>query len=165
MPSLTRTLAAGIVGGLVASAAMDVFQRMASSAFGQSGSNDDPATVKAADGAKRLVTGDPVTQKHRETAGGVVHYVTGAALGAGYALAARRWPETTAGFGLAYGIGVATLLDEAAVPALGWGPAPTDTPASTHAYGLASHAVFGLALEGTRRGMIAVQAPADGRRD
>lgn len=156
MPSLTRTLVAGIAGGLVASAAMDMFQRVAASAFGQSGSNDDPATVKAADSAKRLVTGDAVTQKHRETAGSVVHYITGAALGAGYALAARRWPETTAGFGLAYGVTIATLLDDAAVPALGWGPSPTETPASTHAYGLASHAVFGLALEGTRRGVEAM---------
>lgn len=155
MPSLTRTLAAGFVGGIVASFAMDLFQRVAASAFGQTGSNDDPATVKAADSAKRLVTGDSVTQKHRETAGTLVHYVTGAALGAGYALAARRWPQTTAGFGLAYGVGIATLLDDAAVPAFGWGPAPTDTPPSTHAYGLASHAVFGLALEGTRRGVEA----------
>ena len=151
--TLIKTLAAGIAGGLVASAAMDVFQRLAAPAFGQSGSNDDPATVKAADSAKRLVTGDAVTQKHRETAGTVVHYVTGAVLGAGYALAARRWPQTTAGFGLAYGVTIATVLDDAAVPAFGWGPAPTDTPASTHAYGLASHAVFGLALEGTRRGV------------
>ena len=155
MPSLIKTLAAGIAGGLVASAAMDLFQRAAASAFGQGGSNDDPATVKAADSAKRLVSGDAVTQKHRESAGNVVHYVTGAVLGAGYALAARRWPQTTAGFGLAYGVTIATLLDDAAVPAFGWGPSPTETPASTHAYGLASHAVFGLALEGTRRGVEA----------
>lgn len=156
MPSLMNTLAAGVAGGLVASLAMDLFQRGAAPIFGQTGSNDDPATVKAADSAKRLVTGDTVTQKHRETAGTLVHYVTGAALGAGYALAARRWPQTTAGCGLAYGVGIATLLDDAAVPAFGWGPAPTDTPPATHAYGLASHAVFGLVLEGTRRGVGAV---------
>ena len=148
---MTSTLAAGIAGGLVASLAMDVFQRAAAPAFGQSGSNDAPATVKAADSMKTRVTGDAVTQKHRETAGVLVHYITGAVLGAGYALAARRWPRTTAGFGLAYGVTIATLLDDAAVPAFGWGPPPTETPASTHAYGLASHAIFGLALEGTRR--------------
>lgn len=155
MTALIKTIAAGIAGGLVASLAMDVFQRVAAPAFGQGGSNDDPATVKAADSAKRRVTGDAVTQKHRETAGTMVHYVTGAALGAGYALAARCWPQTTAGFGLAYGVTIATVLDDAAVPAFGWGPSPMETPASTHAYGLASHAVFGLALEGTRRGVEA----------
>lgn len=153
MTSFAKTLAAGIAGGLVASLAMNLFQGVAAPVFGQGGSNDDPATVKAADGVKQLVTGDTVTQRHRETAGNVVHYVTGAVLGVGYALAARRWPQTTAGFGLAYGIGVATLLDDAAVPAFGWGPAPADTPPATHAYGLASHAVFGLTLEATRRGI------------
>lgn len=154
MPSLVRTVAAGVVSGVVASFAMDAFQRMAAPAFCQGGSNDDPATVKAADSAKRLVTGDGVTQKHREMAGSIVHYASGVALGVGYALAARRWPQTTTGFGLAYGVGVATLLDDAAVPAFGWGPSPTDTAPATHAYGLASHAVFGLALEGTRRAVV-----------
>ncbi len=158
MTSIIKTLAAGIAGGLVASFAMDAFQRVGASAFGQGGSNDDPATVKAADSVKRVVTGDAVTQKHRETAGTLVHYATGAALGAGYALAARRWPQTAAGFGLAYGIGVATVLDDVAVPAFGWGPSPTETPAATHVYGMASHAVFGVALEGTRRGVVAALA-------
>ncbi|MCP3736234.1 DUF1440 domain-containing protein [Sphingomonas sp. RP10(2022)] len=154
VPSLAKTLVAGLAGGLVASLAMDLFQRAAASAFAQDGGDDDPATVKAADSAKELVTGEPVTQKHRESAGTLVHYATGAALGVGYALAARAWPETTAGFGTAFGIGVSTVLDDVAVPAFGWGAAPTDTPPSTHAYGLASHAVFGAALEGTRRVVV-----------
>ncbi len=154
MTSLTKTVIAGVAGGLVASLAMDLFQKVTAPAFGQGGSNDDPATVKAADSAKRLATGDRVTQKHRESAGMLVHYATGAALGAGYALAARRWPQTSAGFGLLFGIGTATVLDDIAVPLFGWGPSPTQTPAATHAYGLASHAVFGLALEGTRRAVV-----------
>ena len=154
MPSLTKTLAAGLAGGLVASLAMNLFQSASASAFGQTGSNDDPSTVKAADSAKKAVTGDAVTQKHRESAGSLVHYVTGAALGAGYALAVRQWPESNAGFGAAFGVGVATLLDDVAVPAFGWGPGPTETPLNTHAYGLASHVVFGLVLEGTRRAIV-----------
>ncbi|MGP7794815.1 DUF1440 domain-containing protein [Sphingomonas sp. CLY1604] len=159
MSSFAKTLVAGLAGGLAASLAMNLFQSVAASAFGQDGDSDDePATVKAADSAKQLVADAPVADDHRKAAGNLVHYATGAALGVGYALAARRWPESTAGFGLAYGIGVATLLDDAAVPALGWGPSPTETPASTHAYGLASHAVFGLALEGTRRGVLAALA-------
>ncbi|MCU6455220.1 DUF1440 domain-containing protein [Sphingomonas sp. A2-49] len=156
MPSVTQTLAAGVAGGLIASLAMDLFQKAAAPAFGQGGSNDDPATVKAADSAKALVGATPVTQKHREKAGVLVHYATGAALGAGYALAVRRWPAVGTGFGLAFGLATATVLDDAVVPAMGWGPSPVDTPPATHAYGLASHAVFGLALEGTRRAAAAL---------
>lgn len=51
------------------------------------------------------------------------------------------------GFGTAFGVGVATLLDDVAVPAFGWGPSATETPPAIHAYGLASHVVFGAALE------------------
>lgn len=154
MPSLTKTLAAGIAGGLIASAAMNLFQSVAAPAFGQGGSNDDPATVKAADSVSQVTTGDDVPQKYRESAGTLVHYVTGAALGVGYALAVRQWPQSNAGFGSAFGVGVATLLDDVAVPAFGWGASPTDTPPETHAYGLASHVVFGLVLEGTRRAIV-----------
>lgn len=149
--SLPKTLLAGVAGGIVASLAMDLFQKGVAAVVDMGGSNDDPATVKAADSVS-----EPVTQKRRESAGVLVHYVTGAALGAGYALAARVWPETTAGFGTAFGVGVATLLDDVAVPAFGWGPSATETPPAIHAYGLASHVVFGAALEGTRRFVEAV---------
>ena len=154
--NLPKTLLAGIAGGIVASVAMDLFQKGFAAVVDVGGGNDDPATVKAADRVSEAVTGEPVTQKRRESAGQLVHYATGAALGAGYALAARVWPETTAGFGTAFGVGVATLLDDVAVPAFGWGPAATETPPVMHAYGLASHIVFGAALEGTRRFVEAV---------
>ena len=42
------------------------------------------------------------------------------------------------------------LLDEAAVPAAGLGSAPQDTSLATHAYGAASHLVYGWVLEGVR---------------
>jgi hypothetical protein len=42
------------------------------------------------------------------------------------------------------------LLDEVAVPAAGLAPAPGDTSLITHAYGAASHLVYGWVLEGVR---------------
>lgn len=156
-PRLT-SLVAGIAGGIVASAVMNLFQTAATAAMGSAGSNEDPATVKAADTAKRWVSGGEVTQKHRLLAGSVVHYATGTALGVGYAMLARRWPPATTGFGVPFGLGVAVLLDDVAVPAFGWGSMPTDTAPATHVYGLASHAVFGLALEGTHRAVTAMLA-------
>ena len=43
--------------------------------------------------------------------------------------------------------------DEVAVPALGFGPPPLETPASTHASALASHAVYGLTTDLVRRAL------------
>ena len=60
------------------------------------------------------------------------------------------------GFGAAYGTAVAVGLDDTLVPRLGLAKGPKETPPSVHAYGLASHLVYGLTLEGVRRIVRAV---------
>lgn len=156
MPPLVVAPIAGLAAGLVASFAMALYQGATASLFGQDKGNDDSATVKAADSAKAAVGARPVTQKRRAEAGGLVHYATGTALGIAYALLVSAWPPAAAGFGIAFGIVVALLLDDLVVPALGWGPAPWATAPATHAYSLSSHIVFGLVLEGIRRGAVAL---------
>lgn len=142
-------LMAGIAAGLVASAAMAAFQARASKVIEQDG-GEDPATVQAADALSEAVTGEPVPEPYRKAAGTTVHYVAGAVIGGIYGLITEYRPEASAGFGSAYGIATSALLDEAAVPALDLGPAPGDTPVETHVYGVASHLVYGLVLEGVR---------------
>ena len=143
-------LLAGVAAGLVASAAMAAFQAQAQKLLPDSGSNDDPATVKAADVASEAVIGDPVPQLYREPAGQAVPYIAGAVIGGIYGVLTEYRPEASSGFGSAYGIATAALLDEAAVPAAGLGPAPAETPLASHAYGAASHLVYGWVLEGVR---------------
>jgi uncharacterized membrane protein YagU involved in acid resistance len=62
----------------------------------------------------------------------------------------------TAGAGSAYGAAVWLVGDEAVVPLLGLSKPPSQYPASTHAYALASHLVYGLTLEGGRRAVRAL---------
>lgn len=143
-------LLAGVAAGLVASAAMAAFQAQAQKLLPDQGGDDDPATVKAADKASEAITGDPVPERWREPAGQAVHYITGAVLGGIYGVLTEYRSEASAGFGSAYGIATAALLDEAAVPAADLGPEPADTPLATHAYGAASHLVYGWVLEGVR---------------
>ncbi len=155
MPSLLTAAVAGVAAGLVASAVMEAYQNLASPLFGQK-NEGDPATVQAADDAKAAVGQPPVTQKHRMLAGRAVHYATGLALGIGYGIAALYWPPITLWFGVAFGLAVSLVLDDVAVPAFGWGPPAWETPLNTHAYALSAHAVFGLVLEGVRRGTAAL---------
>jgi putative membrane protein len=144
-------LLAGVAAGLVASAAMAAFQAQAQKLLpDQGGSDDDPATVKAADQVSQAAIGDPVPEPYREQAGQAVHYIVGGVLGGIYGVLTEYQPEASSGFGSAYGIATAALLDEAAVPAVGLGPTPAETPLSTHAYGAASHLVYGFVLEGIR---------------
>lgn len=142
-------LVAGIAAGLAASAAMAAFQSQAGKLLPES--DADPATVKAADKASAVLTGEPVAKPYRAASGQLVHYATGAVLGGIYGVLAEYRPKASAGFGSAYGIATSALLDEIGVPAAGLGPAPQDAPLAMHAYGAASHLVFGWALEGARR--------------
>ena len=143
-------LLAGVAAGLVASAAMAAVQAQARKLLPDEGGDEDPATVKAADAASEAILDAPVPDDYREQAGQAVHYITGAVLGGIYGVITEYKPEASAGFGSAYGIATSALLDEAAVPVAGLAPAPDETPLATHAYGAASHLVYGLVLEGVR---------------
>ena len=103
-----------------------------------------------------------VPAQQQPLAGQIVHYVVGAARGAGYGIAAEFRPAVTAGFGAPFGFGLAAVLDEAVVPAVGLGSPPWETPPSTHAYTLASHLLFGTVTEFTRRQLRATLLPSAG---
>lgn len=151
MAPIVTTIIAGVVAGTAASFVMERYQGLTAHLFGQDKSVDDPATVKAADSAKATVGAKPVTQKRRGEAGELVHYATGIVLGLNYALLVLHWPVAAIGFGAAFGVVVAILLDDIAVPAFGWGPWPWQVGAGTHAYSVTAHVVFGLVLEAVRR--------------
>lgn len=153
-------LVAGLIAGLAASAAMEAFQTAASKAADAGKSDaekqqeqaqqDDSATVKAADKAMVAITGDTVPEPYRASAGRGVHYATGALLGAIYGVVTEYQPKAASGFGGAYGLATSLVVDEGAVPAAGLSEAPWETPLSSHGLGLASHMVYGVALEGVR---------------
>lgn len=149
---LLRSSAIGIAAGLSASWIMERFQAAASSTSGSARDKEaEPATVKAADAVTRTATGKPIPNQYKAPAGSAVHYGFGAVLGGLYGALGEFLPAIRAGFGTAYGAGVAVVADEALVPTLGLAPEPQDVPAQTHAYGIVSHLLFGAALEGSRR--------------
>jgi len=145
-----RGALAGLAAGLVASFAMLQMQKLFAAVAPDTGSDEDPATVGAANMVSRAATGRSVATKDKAAAGTMVHYGTGAALGIAYGLAAEYRPEITKGFGALFGVTTSFVLDEAFVPAAGLGKPPLEAPLSSHTFGLASHVAFGLAAEGTR---------------
>ena len=149
-PAPWRGLAAGIAGGLAASFAMNQFQKAWAALIPMPKKDGDPATVKAAKKASRTVAGAELDEQEEKPAGNVVHYAFGALLGGAYGLIAEYRPGVTKGYGTLFGLGASTI-DELAVPAAGLSGSPTETPPATHAYGLASHLVFGGVTEAGRR--------------
>ena len=160
--NILKGLAAGAIGGLVASWVMEKFQsawtEMASSTSkaDESSSDDDsassaPATVKAAELVSQKLFGHQLAKNEKKIAGDAVHYATGGTSAAVYGVAAEFVPELTTGAGIPFGIVVWLIVDEGAVPLLRLSKGPTNYPLSTHVYALASHFVYGVTTEVVRR--------------
>lgn len=164
-----KGLVAGVVGGLVASLAMNQFQALWSKLSeeveqaegtkkkkeSQQEEGGGDATVKAAEAISEAVFNHELTKREEKVVGPAVHYAMGATSGAIYGVLAELTPLVTVGAGLPFGTAVWLAADEAAVPALGLSKPPTEVPLSTHAYALASHFVYGLTTEAVRRAVRA----------
>lgn len=143
-------LLVGVAAGLVASLAMSLFQSAVSPALSELQSAETVAT-KAADAVTEQVSGAPVKRRFKKSADTMFHYLTGAIAGGLYGLLGGRIPALFAGRGLVFGAAVWAIADEALVPALGLAPPPLEVEPREHGFALASHLVFGLALDLCRR--------------
>jgi putative membrane protein len=127
-----KGLAAGVIGGLVASAVMNQFQALWSKLAegdgqesrqkkkeAQEDGEEQDATVKAAQAISEGVFDHRLTKSEKKVTGPAVHYAMGAASGAIYGVMAELTPLVTTGAGLPFGAAVWLAADEAAVPALG----------------------------------------------
>jgi hypothetical protein len=126
-------------------------------AFGQNGQSkeekehQDDATVETAKVISENVFGHELTESEKKPAGAAVHYAFGTATGGLYGAMAEFTPQVTAGAGLPFGAVFWLVADEIGVPLLGLAKGPTAYPVSTHAYALASHFVYGVTAELSRR--------------
>ncbi len=140
---------AGLAAGLAGTFAMTQFQalwsKLQKSSDGAGG--DDPATVKAA------LAIFPFSEKSKKFGGEIVHYGVGSLSGAVYGALAEISPAVRAGAGSLFGLALFLAADETLVPLLGLSKPPQAYPLSAHAYGLASHLIYGLATDGTRRAL------------
>jgi len=161
-----KGLVAGLVGGLVASWTMNRFQdiwlklsdngnRSASGRSTQQSEEEeqDDTTVRAASAISEGIFDHKLSKDEKKIAGPAVHYALGTGVGGLYGAVAEVVPEVTTATGLPFGAAFWLVVDETAVPGLGLSKPPTEYPASTHVYALASHLVYGLTAELVRRNL------------
>ncbi len=168
-------MVAGLAAGLVASWTMNQFQaawtRIAENSEKPHGAqsmqpsdgskgdqsrdvNDqDDATVETAKVISENVFDHELQESEKRPAGAVVHYVFGTASGGLYGALAEVSPQVTVAAGLPFGAAFWLIADEVTVPLLGLSKGPTEYPVSTHVYSLASHLVYGMTAEFTRRAL------------
>jgi hypothetical protein len=175
--NLGKGIAAGLAGGLLGTIAMTQFQNAWSKASqaikskeqNRNGDNKtqqqqgnqeqqgkEDATMKAA-GKVVEFAGGKLSHEQKKKFGPVVHYsfgtIQGGIYGASLELLRLRGRLIS---GLAFGAAIFGLADELAVPALGLSSKPTEAPVSSHLYGLASHLVYGITAEVSRRAIRAL---------
>ncbi len=165
--------AAGVMGaaaGVLAAAATSVFQ----SAWHQAGLPPAPSVPPEPEPTKRLAveafraaTGKALSRSEAEWAGALIHYATGAGLGAAYALLAQRSPQIRAGRGAAYGLGVWATIEEMGLALAGLKPPPWSVEPAEHLLAASSHLVFGVSLDAALSlcsDALAAKAPSAGDR-
>lgn len=174
-----KGLVAGLAAGLVASWTMNQFQAAwsrASAGFekphgaqsmqpsegpnpeelpkshsSEQKEDQEDATVKTARAISEGIFGHELTKSEKKPAGAAVHYAFGTVTGGLYGAMAEVAPQVTTGAGLPFGAVFWLTADEVAVPLLGLAKRPSAYPLSTHAYALASHLVYGVTAEFSRR--------------
>jgi putative membrane protein len=168
----SKGLLAGMIGGLIGTIVMTQFQYAWTSVSKQlangggngtrqSGQSEQPkkekedATMKAA-GKIASIAGRELSHEQKKKLGPLVHYGFGTLQGAMYG-AVTEMAGVPGGFlpSLVFGAALFTAADELAVPALGLSAKPSESPLSSHLYGLAAHVVYGLSTEMARRGLRA----------
>jgi len=167
---ILRGALAGLIGGVVASWAMNQFQAATQnnappkpSGFAEGGQETseprqrqqddagDDATVKTAQAISHKLFDHDLTPCEKKVAGPAVHYGYGALVGGLYGAVAEVWPGIAAGLGIPYAFALFVLGDELAVPALKLGPPPNEVPVKSHADYLAVHILYGIVLDVARR--------------
>jgi putative membrane protein len=159
---------AGALGGLIGSWVMDEFQGVwyaAEKRIAKNGkqnsdeqaksANQEPAPIKVVVALEQAVLNREPSESHKKIGSQVIHYGFGTAMGLLYGALADKAPKFRAGGGTLFATSLWLGADEIAVPVLKLSPPPIDIPKSKHIYGLTSHLIYGLTLEGVRRAVLA----------
>jgi uncharacterized membrane protein YagU involved in acid resistance len=160
-----RGIAAGTLGGLTASWAMNQFQALETQAMNkfsnpqgrvkeESDENDEPATAKAANLVSEKTLNRELTKTEKKQAGPAVHYAFGTLTGAAYGALAQNLSFASSGYGTVFGSLLWLAADEVGVPALKLSKPPQEYPISSHAMALSSHLVYGIVTDAVRRSLM-----------
>ena len=141
--SLAKGLIAGLAAGIAATAAKSLVEKVYPPRI--QGEPEPPAVL-----AHKLA-GHELAPVPKQIATETIHWAFGAAVGGAYGAVAEFYPAATSRDGINFGMTVMALTHEAALPAMGLSPAPANQSNREKYSEMASHAVFGLAAETTRR--------------
>ena len=141
--SLAKGLLAGLIGGLVATAAKSLAERIYPP---RTHGEPEPSEVLA-----ERFAGHELVGTEKEVAVEAIQWGFGALSGAAYGALAEYYPAATAKDGAGFGLALASLTHESALPAMGLAAEPEDQTTRERTSEMASHVVYGVVTETVRR--------------
>jgi hypothetical protein len=166
----SKAMFAGAVGGFVGTWAMSHTQRWwtlavdgtpSQSAGGRHDARDwqersegRNANELAADAVGESASGRRLTPGERRAGSQLSHYAFGTMMGALYGALRPRPSDISLRDGVAFGLGLWAIADEAAMPILGLSRSPAHRPVEMHLQAAAAHVVYGGVAE-LARGVVA----------
>jgi putative membrane protein len=141
--SLAKGILAGLIGGLVATAAKSLAEKIY--APHTHGEHEPPELLAV------KVAGHELTLVQKNTAAAAIQWGFGAATGAAYGALAEYVPSVTSKDGTSFGMALVTLTHQGALPALGLAAHPGEQTAREKTSEMTSHIVYGVVTETVRR--------------
>lgn len=141
--SLAKGLLAGLIAGVVATAAKSLAEKIYPP---RTHGEPEPPEVLA-----EKIAGYELNPIAKYAAAETIHWGFGAATGAAYGALAEYFPAATDKDGASFGLALATLTHEGALPAMGLAAEPEDQTIREHTSEMASHLIFGVVTETVRR--------------
>jgi putative membrane protein len=132
-----------LIGGLVATAAKTIAEKIYPPRT--HGEPEPPAVL-----ADKLA-GHHLVGAEKAAATEAIHWGFGALTGAAYGALAEFYPTATAKDGAGFGMALASLTHESALPAMGLSAEPQDQTARERTSEMATHVVYGMVTETVRR--------------
>ncbi len=137
-----KGLLAGLIAGVVATAAKSLAEKVY-----------PPHTHGEPDASEALaerIAGHELNPAQKLAAGKAIHWSFGVLTGAAYGALAEYYPAATAKEGASFGLALAALTHETALPAMGLAAESELQTTREHTSEMASHVVYGLVTEVVR---------------
>ena len=141
--SLAKGLLAGLIGGVVATAAKSFAEKIYPPRT--HGEPEPPAIL-----AEKL-SGHSLGEPGKTAAAETIHWGFGALVGAAYGALVEYYPAATAKDGASFGLALATLTHGTVLPAMDLSANPEDQTTRERISEMSTHVVFGLVTEIVRK--------------
>jgi putative membrane protein len=141
--SLAKGLLAGLIGGLVATAAKSLAEKIYPP---RTHGEPEPPEVLA-----EKIAGHELAVTEKAAAAESIHWGFGALAGAAYGAVVEYYPAATAKDGATFGMALSSLTHGTVLPAMGLSAAAEEQTVRERTSEMASHVLFGVVTETVRR--------------